>query len=76
MNWTKWNRIIHRWVSALFVLAVLAASWAAATGQDTTSMLYYLPLPPLFLLMASGLYMFGLHYVRKWRGAPTATTAE
>ncbi|MCB1516331.1 MAG: hypothetical protein KDJ19_01745 [Hyphomicrobiaceae bacterium] len=68
MNWNNLMRVIHRWISALFIICVLMATYAAATGQDTTSMLYYLPLPPLFVLMASGIYMFALHYVRKWRG--------
>ncbi len=29
--------------------------------------LAYTPLPPLFLLLFSGLYMFALPYVAKWR---------
>lgn len=67
MNWTVWNRHIHRWVSAIFILTVLLATYAASTGQDTASILYYLPLPPLFILMASGLIMFILHYLAKAR---------
>jgi len=63
----------HRWLSVLFVVAVLAASYAAATGQDTQSVLYYLPLPPLFLLMGSGLYLFVLPYAVRWRGARAGT---
>ncbi|WP_127143417.1 hypothetical protein [Pelagibacterium montanilacus] len=57
----------HRWLSIVFVLAVLAATAAAATGQDTDSLLYYLPLPPLFVLMASGLYLFVLPYAARRR---------
>ncbi len=67
MNWTGWNRIIHRWVSALFIVTVLLATYAAASGQDQSSVLFYLPLLPLFILMASGLIMFVLHYATKWR---------
>jgi hypothetical protein len=29
----------------------------------------YSPLPPLFLLMFTGLYMFVRPYVARWRGA-------
>lgn len=58
----------HRWVSMIFIVCVLAATGAAATGQDTDSVLYYLPLPPLFLLMASGLYLFALPYFGARRG--------
>ena len=58
----KWIRQSHRWVSMIFMLCVLAATGAAATGQATDSVLYYLPLLPLFVLMASGLYLFALPY--------------
>ncbi|MCB9994619.1 MAG: hypothetical protein H6873_13305 [Hyphomicrobiaceae bacterium] len=67
MNWSNFIRQTHRWLSIIFIVCVLLASYAAATGQDTTSMLYYLPLPPLFILMASGLYLFFLPYVRNRR---------
>lgn len=68
MNVSKLMRQSHRWLSMVFILAVLAATFAAATGQDTESVLYYLPLPPLFLMMATGVYMFFLPYVVRWRG--------
>jgi hypothetical protein len=32
----------------------------------------YSPLLPLFLLIFSGLYLFALPYVTKWRGRATA----
>lgn len=70
MNWVKWNRVIHRGTSIVFMLAVLVATYAAATGMDQTSVLYYLPLPPLFVQMATGLIMFVLHYAGKWRDQP------
>ena len=63
MNWSKWIRQSHRWLSIIFVATVIAATFAAMSGQEADSVLYYLPLPPLFLLMASGLYMFVLPYV-------------
>lgn len=65
MNWSKWIRQLHRWLSIIFVAAVIAATFAAMSGQETDSVLYYLPLPPLFLLMASGLYMFVLPYIAR-----------
>jgi hypothetical protein len=33
----------------------------------------YSPLPPLFLLLFSGLYMFVLPYAAKWRGGQRAS---
>lgn len=69
MTINLWIRRLHRWLSILFTLAVLAATWAAATGQDQTSMLYYLPLAPLMLLLFSGLWLFVLPYVSRRSGA-------
>ncbi len=63
----KWIRQSHRWVSMAFTLTVFANIAALALGQDLP-WLYYLPLPPLLLLMASGLYMFMLPHRGKWRG--------
>jgi heme A synthase len=60
----RWTRWIHRWVSAIFVACVIAATAAAATGQDTGSPVFYAPLAPLLVLMLSGVYLF----VRPWLG--------
>lgn len=73
MNWTKWNRAVHRWVSMIFIVTVLLATYAAATGTDQTSVLYYLPLLPLFILMVSGTIMFVRHYVAKSRQTQSAS---
>lgn len=70
MKFNRFMRIVHRWTSAAFFITVLGGTYAAATGMDQSSMLYYLPLPPLFLLLATGLYMFVLHYANKLRAAP------
>jgi len=69
MNWSRGIRQSHRWLSMLFILTVLVASYAAATGQEADSVLYYLPLPPLLLLALSGLYLFALPYVQRRRGS-------
>lgn len=71
MTWTAWTRTIHRWTSVVFFLAVGAATFAAVTGLPEDTMLYYLPLPPLFIQMLTGLYLFVLPYARRWRGQPT-----
>ena len=44
MALSKWTRWLHRWVSMLFIATVIAATAAAATGQDTQSPIFYLPL--------------------------------
>ena len=63
-----WNRLIrqgHRWLGMILVATVVVASGAAATGQGADSWLFYLPLPPLFLLMFTGIYLFILPYVTR-----------
>ena len=68
MNWSKWIRQTHRWLSILFTLTVIANFAAMALG-GAPGWLVYAPLTPLFLLMFSGLYMFALPYAVKRRGA-------
>jgi len=64
LNWNKWLRQSHRWVSIVFTLAVVANFVAMGLG-DPPPWIVYAPLPPLFLLMASGLYLFVLPYAAK-----------
>ena len=68
MNWNIWIRQGHRWVSIAFTLAVIANFVAMGLGEPPAWVVYS-PLPPLFLLLFTGLYMFALPYAAKWRGA-------
>ncbi len=68
MNWNKWIRQGHRWLSMVFTLTVVANFVALGMGKSV-DWLYYLPLPPLFLLMFSGLYMFVLPHLSRRGGA-------
>ncbi|HEV2511708.1 hypothetical protein [Bosea sp. (in: a-proteobacteria)] len=52
----------HRWLAIIFTATVIANFIAMALGQPP-AWIVYSPLPPLFLLMFSGLYMFTLPYV-------------
>jgi hypothetical protein len=56
----------HRWLSLLFTATVIANSAVRAFG-DPPAWITYSPLPPLFLLLISGLYMFVLPYTAKRR---------
>ena len=68
MNWSKWIRQVHRWLSIIFTLTVIANVFALTTGdRQAPDWITYSPLPPLFLLMFTGLYMFVLPYVVKRR---------
>lgn len=66
MSFSNWTRQIHRWLSIIFTLTVIANFATMAVGKPP-SWVVYAPLPPLFLLLFSGLYMFVLPYARKWR---------
>jgi hypothetical protein len=61
-------RQTHRWVSILFTLTVVANFVAMAVGDGVPPpWVTYAPLLPLALLMFSGLYLFALPYVTRWR---------
>ena len=64
MNWSKWLRQIHRWVSVIFTITVIANFVALSRGTPP-DWITYAPLFPLALLLLSGLYLFVLPYVRK-----------
>ena len=63
-----WIRQIHRWLSIIFTLTVVANFGAMGLGQPPM-WLVYSPLPPLFLLLFTGLYMFVLPYAAKRRSS-------
>ena len=65
MTISMWVRQVHRWLAILFTLTVVANFVAMAQGTPP-AWITYSPLPPLFLLMFSGLYMFALPYVAAW----------
>jgi cellulose synthase/poly-beta-1,6-N-acetylglucosamine synthase-like glycosyltransferase len=64
LNWNDWIRQTHRWLSIVFTLTVIANFVTMAFGQPPAYVVYS-PLPPLFLMLATGLYMFFLPYVSK-----------
>lgn len=67
MNWSKWIRQTHRWVSIAFVAAVVLVTIAVSGGEEPAQWVYLSPLAPLALLALSGLYLFLLPYATKWR---------
>ena len=66
MNWNKWVRQIHRWLSIVFTAAVIVNGIAVAQ-KKYTNWLGFLALLPLALLLFTGLYLFVLPYAMKWR---------
>lgn len=71
MRWHNLIRQGHRWVSLFFMLTVAAnfVAMALSPGGIPPVAVTYAPLPPLFLLMGSGLYLFVQPYFGKARAA-------
>ena len=66
MNWNTWVRQVHRWVSIAFTVTVITNFVALAQGKPP-DWVTYSPLPPLALLLLTGLYLFVLPYATRWR---------
>jgi heme A synthase len=66
LNWNKWVRQTHRWLSIAFTVAVIANIVAVTKGKYTSSV-GLLAVFPLALLLLTGLYLFVLPYASKWR---------
>jgi cellulose synthase/poly-beta-1,6-N-acetylglucosamine synthase-like glycosyltransferase len=76
LNWNKWLRQTHRWLSIAFTVTVIANFVAMGLGAmglgamglgQTPPWVVYSPLLPLALLLFTGLYMFALPYTANWR---------
>ena len=63
MNRNNWIRQIHRWTSLAFAVVVAAIFATLGIGKQPAEWVYFLPLFPLAILLATGLYMFVLPYL-------------
>jgi hypothetical protein len=70
----KWIRQLHRWLSIAFTVTVIANFVALARGTPP-GWVTYSPLPPLALLLFTGLYLFMLPYAAKWRSGSATRRA-
>lgn len=66
MNWNKWMRLTHRWVSIAFTVAVIVNGIAVVKGKYNNK-LGLMAVAPLALLFLTGMYLFFLPYVARWR---------
>ena len=73
--WSKWVRQIHRWLSIIFTITVIANFVALARGTPP-AWVTYSPLPPLALLLFTGLYLFVLPYATKWRSRQRTDSSQ
>ncbi len=55
-----WIRQTHRWLSLVFTFTVIANFAVMGMGWQPPAWIVYAPLPPLFLMLFTGLYMFVL----------------
>lgn len=70
MSWNHGIRQVHRWTSIVFTAAVIV-TFIALAMKPPIVWVSYTPLPPLFLLLFTGLYLFVLPYMAKRRGGHT-----
>ena len=67
MNWSKWIRQTHRWLSIVFTLAVIINGITVVQGKYDKR-LGLTAVGILALLLLTGLYLFALPYINKRRG--------
>jgi hypothetical protein len=67
VNWSKWVRQTHRWLSVAFTVTVIV-TFVALGQEQPVVWVSYVPLLPLALLLLTGLYLFVLPYATRWRG--------
>ncbi|MBV8477000.1 MAG: hypothetical protein JO266_21125 [Acidobacteria bacterium] len=66
MNWNQSIRQTHRWLSVVFTLAIIV-NGVAVTQKKYTNSLGLVAVLPLALQFFTGLYLFVLPYVSRWR---------
>ena len=68
LDWNRSVRQVHRWMSIIFTLTVIANFIALAQRSGMPPpWVTYSPLLPLALLLLTGLYLSVLPYAVKWR---------
>ena len=75
MSWNTGVRQIQRWLSIAFTVAVIVC-FVALAQEEPAAWVFYLPLLPLALLLFTGLYLFVLPYVTKWRSGRGPSEVE
>ena len=73
MNWNKWFRQTHRWLSVAFTVVVIVNGVAVAQKKYTNS-LGLMAVFVLALQFFTGLYLFVLPYAAKWLSSSRGST--
>ena len=66
MNWSKWVRQTHRWLSIIFTVAIIINGVAVVRGKYNAK-LGLSAVAVLALLFFTGMYLFVLPYATRWR---------
>lgn len=74
MNWNRWIRQLHRWMSIAFTAVVAGIFITLGVGEEPAEWVYFLPLFPLAFLMLTGLYLFVLPYAARQPSGRSAGT--
>ena len=63
----SWVRQVHRWISIVFTLTVIAnfVAMGLNPGAMPPPWITYAPLLPLAVLALTGLYLFAVPYLKK-----------
>lgn len=72
MNWDRRVRRAHRWLAVIFTASVVVTVVALALRGPVW--FSYVPLPPLALLLFSGLGVFGSSWAARRRGRAAGNT--
>lgn len=73
MNWNARIRRAHRWLALVFTATIVVTVVALAAGGP--AWVSYVPLPPLFLLLFSGLYLLVSWFAASRRADAAPRTA-
>lgn len=68
MNWNRWIRLAHRWLSIAFTVVVIINGIAVVEGKYTNR-LGLMAVFTLALQFITGMYLFVLPYAARWRSA-------
>jgi hypothetical protein len=71
LNWSRWFRQLHRWLSIAFTLVVIF-NGVAVLKHRYTNWMGLLAVAALALMFFTGMYLFVLPYVSKWRSGRRA----
>jgi len=71
LNWNKWIRQTHRWLSVALTVAIIINGVAVVRGKYNNK-LGLLAVATLAFLWLTGVYLYVLPYVARWRNARRA----